>query len=398
MTLRDPLLRWRKEFPILSRCRYLISNSLGAMPRAVFSRLESYAELWATKGVRAWSDAWWEMSVTTGDTLAPLIGAKAGELSMHTNISTITAMLVSAFDFSRKRNVVVLNELEFPSVRYVYEQLATALGAKIRVVTSPDGITIPADRLLRAIDDTTMLVPISHVLFKSAYIMDVAAVVGHAHRHGARVVLDAYHSVGTMPVDVRHLGVDALLGGVLKWLCGGPGAAFLWVRPSLRQTLRPRATGWMAHRRPFAFDAHMSYAQGPARFLNGTPAIPSLYAATEGARIITRAGIGRVREKSVRQTGLIAERAKAYGYRLMSPEDPLCRGGTVSIAVPHAYQVSRELLRRKIIVDYREGSGIRIAPHFYSTDEEVVAAVDEIRTILDTKAYRRHRASRSTVT
>ena len=216
--LIDSLLRWRKEFPIVHQSTYLISNSLGAMPRRVYGALREYAETWATRGVRAWSDSWWELSVTAGDTIAPLIGAKPGEVSMHTNISQLQAMLISCFNFSSKRNKVVYTDMEFPSVMYVYQQFAKSLSANLRIVRSDDGITIPTKKVIDAIDNKTLIVPISHVLFKSAFIQDVRAITEKARACGAIVILDAYHSVGTIPVDVNRLGVDILVGGELKWL------------------------------------------------------------------------------------------------------------------------------------------------------------------------------------
>jgi kynureninase len=265
-------------------------------------------------------------------------------------------------------------------------------------VKSGDGISVSAQKIIDAIDERTLLVPVSHVLFKSAYIQDIKAITNKAHKVGATVILDAYHSVGIIPVDVQSLGVDILVGGVLKWLCGGPGGAFLWVRSSLRKKLMPKITGWFAHRYPFAFGQSMKYADDNTRFLNGTPAIPALYAAAEGPKIIKRVGIENIRAKSIHQTALIIEQAKSYGYTIVSPLDPHHRAGTVTVNVPHAYEVSRELIRKNIIVDFREGAGIRIAPHFYTSDEELLYAIKQINTIFTKKTYRKYLKSSSTVT
>jgi kynureninase len=395
---RDTLLEWRKEFPILETSTYLISNSLGAMPRGVYRKLREYADAWAKRGVRAWSDSWWEMPLAAGDAIAPLIGAGPGELSMHANISLLQAILISCFDFRGTRNRVVMSDMEFPSNLYVYQKFAGRLGARLRVVRSDDGISVPTEKLLDAIDERTKLVPISHVLFKSAYIQDIRAVVRKAHSCGAIVILDTYHSVGIIPVDVRQLGVDVLVGGVLKWLCGGPGASFLWMRPSLRKKLQPAVTGWFAHRHPFAFETSMRYTQGAGKFLNGTPSISALAAAQVGPGIIARAGMENVRRKSMRQTALLIGEAERRGFAVRSPLDPERRGGTVTVHVPHAHGVSRELIRRNIIVDYRRGAGIRLAPHFYNSDEELLAVMESIENILRTKAYRRHEGKSYTVT
>ncbi|MBI1804670.1 MAG: aminotransferase class V-fold PLP-dependent enzyme [Ignavibacteria bacterium] len=394
----DPLLVWRKEFPILEKTTYLISNSLGAMPRGVYDRMHEYAETWATRGVRAWADSWWDMSVTVGDTIAPLLGAKPGAVTMHPNISLLQAILISCFDFTGRRNRIVYSDMEFPSVMYVYEKFARSRGATLNVVHSEDGISLPTGKILDAIDERTRIVPISHVLFKSAYIQDVRAIVRKAHECGAVVILDAYHSVGIIPVDVQKLGVDILVGGVLKWLCGGPGGAFLWIRPSLRKQLKPTITGWCAHERPFAFETEMQYSTDVTKFLNGTPAIPALYAALEGPGIIAQVGVRNIRAKSIHQTSLIIEEAQRHGFTVNSPLVSGRRGGTVSVMLPHAYEVSRELLARDILVDFREGAGIRLAPHFYTTDDEVVSTIGEMRNILESGAYRKHSRKHSRVT
>ncbi|HYQ87146.1 MAG TPA: aminotransferase class V-fold PLP-dependent enzyme [Bacteroidota bacterium] len=395
---RDELLKWRKEFPILEKATYLISNSLGAMPRGVYVKLEEFADTWAARGVRAWSDSWWDLPITAGDTIAPLIGARPGEVSMHANISLLQAMLISCFDFRKRRNKIVLTDLEFPSVLYVYERFAKQQGARIKIIRSEDGISIPTEKLLSAIDEKTMLVPISHVLFRSAFIQDIHAIVEKARACGATLILDAYHSVGIIPVDVRKLGVDVLVGGVLKWLCGGPGAAFLWIRPSLRMKLKPGITGWFAHRNPFAFETAMKYSNDVARFLNGTPSIPALAAAQVGPGIIAQIGIKKIRQKSMRQTALLIAEAERRGFGIRSPREPGRRAGTVTVDVPHGYEVSRELIRRNIIVDYRKGSGIRLAPHFYNSDQELLFAIEQIEAILRRKAYRKHTGKRSAVT
>ncbi|HKP15090.1 MAG TPA: aminotransferase class V-fold PLP-dependent enzyme, partial [Gemmatimonadaceae bacterium] len=334
--MSDPLLRFRDRFPILETSTYLVSNSLGAMPRSVADRLAEYAREWGTRGVRAWAERWWEMPVAVGDEIAPLIGAAPGEVAMVPNVSMAQAQVLSALDYSGSRDTIVMTALDFPSVRYVYDALATRLGARIVVVPSDDGLGVSEDRLLEAIDERTRLVAISHVLFRSAYVMDAARIAAHAHAMGALVSLDAYHSVGVMPVDVRALDVDFLTGGVLKWLCGGPGGCFLWVRPAVSAAVAPAITGWQAHRHPFAFEPEMDYADAAWRWLGGTPVIPALFAATEGPRILREAGIEAVRAKSVRQTERLIALADSRGYAVAAPRDAERRGGTVAFDVPHA--------------------------------------------------------------
>ena len=396
--MRDPLLDFRPEFPILARSTYLVSNSLGAMPRTVPERLAEYARQWGEQGVRAWAKGWWEMPVTVGDAIAPLIGAGSGEVAMVPNVSLAQATVISALDYAAPRDTIVMTALDFPSVRYVYEGLARRLGARIVVVPSEDGLTIDTARLLEAIDERTRLVAISHVLYKSAFIMDADAVCRRAHEVGALVSLDAFHSVGVIPVDVRASGVDFLSGGVLKWLCGGPGGCFLYVRPEIRDTLAPALTGWQAHRRPFAFEPEMDYASGAWRWLSGTPVIPALYAAAEGPRIVAAAGIDAVRAKSMRQTARLIALADAAGYPVHAPRDATRRGGTVAFDVPHGYEVSQWLLARDIVVDYRPGAGIRVAPHFYTSDDELDAAVAAIGECLTTEGWRAHAGRTSVVT
>lgn len=391
----DHLLAFRDEFPILARTNYLVSNSLGAMPRAVPERMAEYVKEWAELGVRAWAKGWWDMPVRVGDVIAPLIGSDARSVSMQPNVSIAQSIVLSAMDFSGDRDTVVMTELDFPSVRYAYEQLVRRFGGRVVVVPSDDGLTIDQGRLLAAIDERVRLVCVSHVLFKSAFIMNADAICAHAHSVGALVSLDAYHSVGVVPVDVRQSGVDFLTGGVLKWLCGGPGAAFLYAAPAVRAALEPSLTGWQAHAHPFAFDQEMEYAGGIERWLTGTPAIPALFAATVGPELVLKAGIDAIRAKSVRQTEWLISAADARGYRVHAPRDSSERGGTVAFDVPHGHEVAQFLLSRNIIVDYRVGAGIRVGPHFYTTDEELDACIGAIDECISTGAWERFSQSAS---
>ncbi len=396
--MTDPLLAFRTEFPILERSTYLVSNSLGAMPRTVSERLAEYAEQWEELGVRAWAKGWWEMPISVGNEIAPLINADPGQIAMLPNVTIAQTAVLTALDYTKGRDTIVMTDLDFPSVRYVYDQLATRLGARIVVVPSDDGVSIDLQRLLDAIDERTQLVAISQVLFRSAFIIDAAAVCKRARDVGALVSLDAFHSVGVMPVDVKALGVDFLSGGVLKWLCGGPGGAFLYASSDASKSLAPSFTGWQAHERPFGFEPEMHYAHDAWRWLNGTPPIPALFAAIEGPRIVRRAGIDRIREKSVRQTSRLIELADARGYRVTAPRDAAQRGGTVAFDVPHSYGVAQALLARDVIVDYRPNAGVRIGPHFYTSDEELDRAVEMIDEILRDELWAPFENKRGTVT
>jgi len=392
--LTDELLKWRPEFPILDRSVYLISHSLGAMPRATYDRLHDYAETWATRGVRAWAEGWWEMPVTVGNELARIIGADKNTVVMHQNVSICQSLLLSCFlpAANSKRNKIVYEELNFPSVMYVYEAHARAHGMRIQTVKSEDGITISLERMLAAIDEETLLVPISHVLFKSAFLQNAKAITERAHEVGAHVVLDTYQSAGTVPFSVKDLNVDFATGGSVKWLCGGPGAGYLYVRPDLIDQFKPKTTGWMAHEHPFAFETEMHYAPNITRFLHGSPAIPALYAAQSGYQIINEIGVSAIREKSMRQTQKLIELAEEAGFRVTSPRDPAQRGGTITIWDDNASAITKELVRREFIVDYRPGAGVRISPYFYTTDEELGLIVAEMKKIRDGREYASEKA------
>ncbi|HKN75302.1 MAG TPA: aminotransferase class V-fold PLP-dependent enzyme [Candidatus Acidoferrum sp.] len=391
----DELLKWRGEFPILERTTYMISNSLGAMPRGVYDEMRAYADSWGERGVRAWEEGWWEMAVAVGDKIAPLIGAGRGEISLHQNVTLIQAVISSCFDFRGPRNKVVLTDLEFPSIQYFYHEQRRN-GARVELVPSGDPVQFALAKFLDAIDETTLLVPISQVLFRSACIVDARAIIEKAHRVGAHVILDLFQAAGTIPVDVRGLGADFACGGVLKWLCGGPGVGYLYVREDLRARLRPAIAGWLAHQRPFAFETGAIDARDDSfRYLNGTPHIPALYACQPGLEILNKAGIVPIREKSMRMTARLFEAAKTHGWRVNTPENPAERAGTVSVDCPHAAEVCRELLAREILVDYRPRAGVRLSPHFYNCEEECDVAIAQIADILETRAWEKHAAALS---
>ena len=389
----DELLKWRGEFPILDRTTYMISNSLGAMPRGVYDGMRSYADSWAERGVRAWEEGWWDMAVGVGDQIAPLIGAVPGEISLHQNVTLTQAVISSCFDYRGPRNKIVMVEMEFPSIQYFYHE-QRRLGARVEVVPTPDHIRIDLDKLLAAIDETTLLVPISQVLFRSSYIVDARAIIERAHRVGAHVILDVFQATGSIPIDVHGLGVDFAVGGVLKWLCGGPGVAYLYVREDLRSRLRPALTGWIAHRRPFAFETGaIDPREDSFRYLNGTPHIPAMHACQPGLEILNKVGITAIRAKSMRMTARLIEGARARGWSVNTPDNPAERAGTVSIECPHAYEVCRELLAREIIVDYRPKAGVRISPHFYNREDECEFTLTQMEEILKTGAWEKHAAA-----
>jgi len=376
----DDLLAYRDRFPILERTTYLINHSLGAMPAAAEERLAEYARVWKTRGIRAWAEGWWELPLTVGDQVGRIIGAPPGTVSMHQNVTLAEAIVLSCFPLEPPRNRIVYEEGNFPSVRYLYQ---AQRGAEIVVV--PEGGS-PAE----AIDERTLLVPIQHVLFKTSLIQEVEPVVRRAHEAGARVVLDCYQSAGTVPLDVTALGVDFAVGGSVKWLCGGAGAAWLYVRPDLIERLEPALVGWQAHARPFAFEPELEYAQGVARFLTGTPNVPALYAATAGYDLIEEVGVERIREKSLHQTELLTRLLAAAGFEVTSPLDPARRGGTVTVRTPGFAGVQRELAARDVLCDFRPETGLRLGPHFFTTDDELRFTVEQIVDIVGTGAHERH--------
>lgn len=401
--MNDPLLQYRERFPILSRTKYLVSHSLGAMPDATRDALVEYADLWASRGVRAWGDRWWMMSIDVGDIIAPLIGAPPGSVVMLPNVTTAEAVVLSSFDYDTARNRVVIVDGEFPSVRYIYDRLAQRLGAEI--VTVPhdsSGLGFDLDRLLSAIDERTQIVPIGHILFESSYMIDVAAIAKRCREVGATLVLDVFQSAGIVPVDVTGWDVPIAVGGVLKWLCGGPGGSFLYVDPKLRPKLEPSFTGWMAHANPFGFEPPpMRFRDDGLRFALGTPPIPALYAAREGPKVVAEASGGdmmTIREKSLRQTQRIIDLADARGFELRTPRDADRRGGSVSVLMPHAKEVAYELNAEDIVCDFRPGAGVRFSPHFYTTDEEIEIAFATVDEILRTDRWQRQAAKQTIVT
>ena len=376
-----PLLDYRSEFPILEDTTYLINHSLAAMPAKAEERLAEYARMWKERGIRSWGEGWWEMPITVGDQIGRIIGGAPGTTVMHQNVAVAEAIILSCFaPVEPTRNRVVYERGNFPSVRYLYQAQPD-----LEVVVCEDDRAI-----VEAIDERTLLVPISHVLFKTGEIQDVEPIVRRAHEVGAYVVLDCYQSAGIVPFDVTALDVDFAVGGSVKWLCGGPGNGWLYVRPDLCERLEPAFTGWQAHERPFGFEEEMDYASGATRFLTGTPNVPALYAATAGYDLIEEVGVERIRENSLHQTQLLIDLAGAAGFEVCSPRDSARRGGTVTVHVPEFPAVHKELMERQILCDFRPDAGIRLGPHFFNSDDELHHTIEQIVEIVETGAFERH--------
>jgi len=373
---------YRDRFPILADTTYLINHSLGAMPGAAEDRLAEYARAWKTRGARAWGEGWWDMPVTVGDQIARIVGGSPGSVAMHQNVTVAEAVVLSCFRFDGPRRRVVYEAGNFPSVRYLY-QAQIERGAEIVVCDDDEAV-------VEAIDQRTLLVPVTHVLYRDGRIQDVEAIVRRAHDMGAHVVLDAYQSAGSVPLDVGALGVDFAVGGSVKWLCGGPGAGWLYVRPDLIERLEPTLVGWQAHEQPFAFEPELRYADGIARFLTGTPNVPALYAATAGYDLVEEVGVAAIRAHSERQTDLLLELIDGAGFESETPRNPAVRGGSVVVRTPEFEAVAKELVDRGIICDYRPEVGIRLGPHFFTTDDELRFTVAQISEIVETGAYERH--------
>ena len=376
----DELLRWRAEFPALERSVYMVSHSLGAMPRRAYDYLKQYADLWVNKGINAWED-WIPEVDRAAERIGRIIGAPGGTMVMATNVSQIQAMIASCLDYTPARNKVVFTALNFPTVSYVWHE-ERRRGADVVVVPGGDGVHAPMAQLLEAIDERTLIVPISHVLFRSSAIKDVAAVVARARSVGAMVLLDCYQSTGTVPVDVTALGVDFACGGSVKWLCGGPGAAYLYVRPDRIAQFRPRTTGWFGHEKPFAFTMpEQRYANNVWRYMAGTPAVAALYQARAGAEIVAEIGVDQIRAKSLRQTDNIIARCDSAGWKVNTPRPAAQRGGSVCFDFDGSERVARALNATGFFCDWRPQSGIRMSPHFYTTDEEVERFLDEVERL-----------------
>jgi kynureninase len=406
--MHDDLARWRDEFPILSRTVYMINNSLGAMPRRTAQHLAEYAETWATRGVRAWEERWWEMPIEIGDKVARIIGAPPRTVSMHENVTTAHMTALSTVRPTPARRRIVCTAMDFPSMVYLYRAQQQA-GFELHVVPGEDDLTVRTDRILDAIDERTAVVAVSHVLFRTSYILDAAAIARRAREAGAIAILDTYQSAGIVPVDVAALGVDFAVGGCLKWLCGGPGNAFLYTHPDRLAAARPSFTGWLAQRRPFDFDLgsdldFLATTASPAdstrenrdltpfrgdamRMMNGTPAIPAYHAAIAGLDIINQIGVDRIRARSRELTARLLALVDELGFTSAAARDPDRLAGTVAVNVPDALAVARTLKARDFVVDYRPPVGIRISPHFYNTIDEVDRIMAEIRSIVEKRDY-----------
>ena len=378
--IADSLLEYRRLFPALDECVHFISHSLGCVPAQAKEDLAEFFELWRTKSITAWGD-WLPEVDRAAERISKIISAPAGTVIMQHNVSQIMATVASCFEYTPERNKVVYEALQFPTVSYVWQE-EKRRGAECVLVPSADGMTIDVDAMCAAIDERTLVVPISHVVYSSAYIQDVKKICARAREVGAHVVLDCYQSIGTVPLDVVDLGVSFACGGSVKYVCGGPGAAWLYVRKDLIEQFAPRVTGWFGNEAPFAFTMpEQTYADNVWRYMGGTPAVAALYQARAGQRIVGEIGVRKIREKSLVMTQACIDWVDELGMKLNSPRAAEQRGGSVVFDFVGAADVCRELNRRKFFCDHRPGVGIRIAPHFYTKREEVDLFFGELKKI-----------------
>ena len=384
--------RWRSRFPIVEETTYLVNHSLGAMPRGAIDKLREFTDQWATRGVRAWAEGWWSSPVDVGNVLGRILNAPKDTVVMHQNVSVIQALVASALEFRPERNKVVYTDQNFPTNMYVWESFKK-LGAEI-VVVPTDGVNVDTARLLEAIDERTLICPISHVCYKSHFVQDAAAISRRAKEVGALVLLDTYQSLGTVPVDVQQLGVDMVCGGSVKWLCGGPGAGYLYVRPDLIAKLEPRITGWAAHAAPFAFETGpQRYAPGIRRMLHGSPAVASFVTATAGYETILEVGVKAIREHSMKLTEGLRQKLLAAGFQINSPVAVEQRGGTLTVGLAadeNGPAFVKALEAHGILVDHRPGAGIRVSPHFYTLEDELDEFAEELTLLRTKRKWKEH--------
>ena len=375
---------YRDEFPILERKAYLISASLGPISRRARSFLDEYLEAWQAEGAPdpVWEEHVFPRMASVKETFARLVGADADELSITTNVSLALSTIASCLDLSGGRRKLVLSELDFPTDGHVF-LAQRRRGAEVVILESPDGLTVPLEAYERAIDERTAAVCINRVLYRSSTLVDANAICAMARRAGAWSIVDDFHGAGIIPVDVHDMGCDFYTTGVLKWLCGGPGLAFLYARRDLLASLEPAVTGWFATREPFSFDVkHLDFHPTARRLEHGTPPAPVSFLAQGGLDIITEVGPERIRERIGELTDRVIAGADEMGLEVRTLPDRSARGGLVNVKVgEEARKICHALLDRDVCTDYR-GDGLRVSPHFFNTEEDLDRLFRELRDLL----------------
>ena len=363
----------RAEFPLLDRWIYLNACSLGPLPRSGRRALDRYAETWDAKGTPAWYSDWIPLLTELRATVADLLGAPAGSTALAPSVSAALTTLASGLPLPPGRRKVLIGELDFPTIGH---QWLSRPEYEVEFVRSADGMTIAPEAFAERIDDQTALVVTTHLFYTTGYLQDVRAIADAAHARGALCIIDGYQSVGCVPVDVEAMDCDAFVGGCLKWLSGGPGTAFVYVRPSLLPAVAPRGTGWFATADPFSFTLQrLDFAEDARRLEAGTWPVPSHYAALAGIELVMSVGVDAIQERLRDQTGRILERLGAAGVRTFTPRERERRCGIVTLECDRPEQVEERLRAEGVIVDSRPGR-VRLSPHWCVTDEELDRGLD----------------------
>lgn len=371
----------RDQFPILENSTYLVSHSMGAAPLAARAALDAYWTDWATDGPEAW-ERWLPEIGTIADGIGAIVGAAPGSVFLGPNVSVLQAAIATCIDFRGDRNEVVYETLQFPSLTYVWAEWER-YGAKSITIPSRDGMTIPTETIIASITERTAIAVLSHAYYVSGSVADVRAIQHHCREVGALLCVDAYQTTGVYPYDVVELDLDIVTGGSHKWLLGGPGCGWIYVKPSMLERFRPAVTGWMAHAKPFAFeDAPIRYAPSMYRLGTGTPTIPGYLVAKPGHDLIRSVGVGRIRAHNVALTTRIIGMAQERKLRVNTPLEADKRTGWIGIDFDGSERVRAQLIEERVFIDYRPGCGIRVSPHFYTTKDEIdrfFASVDRLR-------------------
>jgi kynureninase len=363
----------RAEFPLLERCVYLNACSLGPLPRAGRRALERYAETWDRLGTPAWYSDWLPALDDLRSRIASLLGAPPGSTALAPSVSSTLTTLASGLPLPPGRRKVLIGELDFPTIGH---QWLSRPEYEVEFVRSPDGTTIPPEAFAERIDDQTALVVTTHLFYTTGYLQDVRAIADAAHARGALCLIDGYQTVGCVPVDVEAMDCDAFAGGCLKWLSGGPGTAFAYVRPSLLPAVLPKGTGWFATVDPFSFTLErLRLAEDARRLENGTWPVPAHFAALAGLELVTSVGVPAITERLRGLTGRILDRLDAAGVRAFTPRERERRCGIVTLECAQPQEVEERLLADGVVVDSRPGR-LRLSPHWCVTEAELDHGLD----------------------
>ncbi len=383
---------YRREFPVLEDRTYLISASLGPLSRRSRALAEEHLDLWQRLGPEElWFDHGLPKLQRCRELFAQLIGADVDEVAIIPSVSAGLSSIATCLDL-QERPEIVLSELDFPTNHYVWLAQERA-GAKLDVVSSPDGIRIEAEDVVARIDEQTALVNTNRVLFGSSWIMEMEPIVAAAHDQGALVLIDDFHGSGIVPIDVHEMGVDLLVSGALKWLCGGQGIAFLYCRRDVIPQMRSRVVGWFGTQDPFDFETSQLRLRDDARrFETGTYALPQAFTAVGGLEIISEVGVEAIRARNQELSRLVIDAADEARLEVLSPRPDERRGGLVRIRIPggrsEAERVLHELFRRDVVLDSRHDT-LRISPHFFNDDSDTERCFSELREVTANRDPRR---------